>query len=224
MKKGIDFNWEKKISLKEIAQFYEDKLREEDAKVHYLDNQISILNNKIAELNTIINRNKKDSEELVTYMQKKISSSVENYLKDYGHEILYNYLMNVVDFHDDIINSVHYELLKDLKEFGNDINLQRKIHVFSIDTSRGRVHFKTPFEFIAIMDPWQHGNMYVNDAFLGIYEVASTWDMLIRNVLDAVASQYEKIVFGEDPCEATGDISDIKSRFVNNTKAIEVKK
>ena len=50
MNNNMNFNWEKKISLKEIAQFYEDKLRELDAKEEYLDNKILEVERKIKEL------------------------------------------------------------------------------------------------------------------------------------------------------------------------------
>ncbi len=215
MKKGTDFNWGKKISLKEIAQFYEDKLREEDAKLQYLNNQISRLDNNVAELNHDINANK----DIWEQMKNEISYSAARYFIDNGYKIIDDYIETKLStFHDDIIRSVHNELLKDLKEFGDDINLQRKIYVSLIGTSKGLVQFKTPFEFMAIMDPWQHGNMYVNDAFLGIYAVASKWDDLIFQVRHGVSVQYEKIVLGKDPCNATGDISAIKEQFLRHIR------
>ncbi len=47
---SLKLNWEKKISLREIAQFYEDKIRELDSRYQYLEEKIEALSKKNLEL------------------------------------------------------------------------------------------------------------------------------------------------------------------------------
>ena len=68
MNNNMNFNWEKKISLKEIAQFYEDKLRELDGK------QNAIISNLV-----------KENEELTSKVERLNANLqlVSNFLSQY---------------------------------------------------------------------------------------------------------------------------------------------
>ena len=73
MNNNMNFNWEKKISLKEIAQFYEDKLRELDSK------QNSIISNLVKENEELTNTIKRLEANIQPISNIFIRGSMEEY-------------------------------------------------------------------------------------------------------------------------------------------------
>ena len=93
----IRLSWEKKVSLREIAQFYEDKLRELDARMQRLTNNVRELTQENSQL---VDKIKKEVEErnkvelaVHSELMNLISSSVEHHVLHEGMKIFEEQLM-----------------------------------------------------------------------------------------------------------------------------------
>jgi hypothetical protein len=63
-----DFNWDKKISLKEIARFYEDRIRELDGQLQRLKEGNDILERKLSKNNSRVAELEKAADDLRSFL------------------------------------------------------------------------------------------------------------------------------------------------------------
>ena len=127
MNNNMNFNWEKKISLKEIAQFYEDKLRELDAKEAYIDNKALELERKIRELK----KETEDTEAFWKYIQERIVQANKSVIPSYVEE----YLKQSVEDHN---NPIYHFIAENMINITNkqkeylDESMNKNVEVMAI--------------------------------------------------------------------------------------------
>ena len=99
MNNNMNFNWEKKISLKEIAQFYEDKLRELDSKQNSiisnlvkeneeLTNTIKRLEANIQPISNILSGYKDMESHIFALIKNEINENDSKFLDEFKKEVL----------------------------------------------------------------------------------------------------------------------------------------
>ena len=149
----ISMSWNKKVSLREIAMFYEDKLRElqgkQDAMINNLNEQISSLQEKIKELDSKIaeyeKQMDKDEEvldlftstdnERMTSLLRQLVNEIKPPIYDYFEKLInQNYEMIVGDINrrlKEIAYSLSKRIDEEIERKINDV-VDKKHHIIQV--------------------------------------------------------------------------------------------
>jgi len=195
-KDELRMSWNKKVSLREITQFYEDKLRELDAKQTKL---IEDINKKEAEFESKMQVLENSIEEVKDFMQnidaykKIIEDRLENSVKinEIENELhvsksLWKRESKRIEELENFLHNVHTDLVRAVMNIAVNYSLLQFVQDLAMTALQVADKDILQFELEMSKGPASFENIYIHDAKIHVKEILKAFKMFESNLPDDI--------------------------------------